>query len=53
MSTNVILAATHGKMMQFFVKLTKLIKAILRDLLIIAPSIYILLNKFSTTYINR
>ncbi len=30
-----------------------LVKAILRDLLISAPSIYILLNKFSTVNINR
>ncbi len=29
------------------------IKAILRDLLISAPSIYILLKKFSSVYINR
>ncbi len=29
------------------------LKAILRDLLISAPSIYILLNKFSTVYINQ
>ncbi len=29
------------------------IKAILRDLLISAPSIYILINKFSNVYINR
>ncbi len=29
------------------------IKAILRDLLMSAPSIYVLLTKFSTVYINR
>ena len=31
----------------------RMAKAILRDLLVSMPSIYILLNKFSTVYINR
>ncbi len=38
---------------QFNFSLQCYVKAILRDLLISAPSIYILLNKFSTVYINQ